>query len=390
MLRRLARPAGCRIEPEYGESGVRVSFINYGRKAGHFRAQDLCSHLSLKGFQVVFEETEGADWYVVLSPLSMDLVTRAARLCRQGKRVIFDNYYSYVESGLEEGYFAPGSVRERALRLVERPMFTLADHVLVDTEASKSFYVNLYNVPCERITALYAVCGSSRFMPQPPSEKIRRRFALGDVTLVYHGSFLGTHRVDAMIGAFEKLLADYPSATLLLVGDGSRRMSLQSAHSHDRIKFVGVVPYDDAPEYLSAATLWLGAFGGTAKAQRTARTGMFDAMALGLTVVTGDTEENRRVIEDGVNGHLAAPESEERLYTKLKEILVRKLFTGTRARESLVGRFDLPTMGARLEAILAAPDANTAAHRRLPLRMRVVLGGIKLGAGLKALRGSRG
>ena len=335
------------------EFEMKISFINYLSKKTFFRGHTIYDYLLSKGYDLVVEQISDADCYWVFAPFTYELIQQVRKLRKQNKTIIYDNYYSYVEAGLEEGYFKKKSLKERTLRISERILFDIADFILVDTESSRKFYIDIYHIPPEKIFAIYVVCDTKKFFPRPRNEELIKKLDLHEPILMYHGGFLNTHRADIIIEAFLKILPKYSSATLLMLGKGYNQQRCKGiANNSPNIKFYDGVPYDQLPEYLSIATIWLGMFGDTPKSNRTARTAMFETMAEGITIITGKSLESTYFVKDGTNGHLVPLEDSDSLAGKIIDVLEKKLFTGDAARKSVAGIFDLETIGKQVEEIL--------------------------------------
>ena len=69
----------------------------------------------------------------------------------------------------------------------------------------------------------------------------------------------------------------------------------------ERIEFTGRLDYADAPRVLAQSHIAVGAFGSSTKAGRVIPHKLWQGLAAGRAVVTGDGEGPREVFEDGVH-----------------------------------------------------------------------------------------
>ena len=135
--------------------------------------------------------------------------------------------------------------------------------------------------------------------------------------------------IETIIRAATLVLAEIPDAIFILLGLGSEEGKLRdmskSLGVDDSIRFVGLVPADDVPQYLTSADICVS----TALSDA-GPGGIIEAMACELPVVTTDIGENRKCVEDGVNGYVIPVKSPKFLARRIVELLrnedIRKHF----------------------------------------------------------------
>src|SRR3989337_3250375 len=115
------------------------------------------------------------------------------------------------------------------------------------------------------------------------------------------------------------VLAAYPDASLLLLGDGPERENLQHLASQSGVEkqvvFCGMVPYRDLPCYLAAGDAFV-----TASVTEVHPLSVIEALASGLPVMGIRSPGMEDTIEDGVNGFLS-PEDMAGFTAKLARIV---------------------------------------------------------------------
>ncbi|MDI6703330.1 MAG: glycosyltransferase family 4 protein [bacterium] len=197
------------------------------------------------------------------------------------------------------------------------------------------------------IIPIYCVPDCSTFTPEVPP-KIKNSGPI----FIYHGSFTYCTQIQLAIRAFIEVLKKYPSALFYLIGYSKRKdIDPESGRINDigeqckrlsegipQVKYIEPVWIPEIVGYLNSARIYLSSFGGSIKAQCTARSGMFEAMACARTIITSDTLENRNFIENGKTGFLVQPDDFKTIAEVILYILDNKINTGPLARESLIKR----------------------------------------------------
>jgi len=150
-----------------------------------------------------------------------------------------------------------GTISTRTARLLdwyERRVVSFADRIvcvsprLADEFASRG-------VQPDKLSVVGNGHDPSRFAPVPDA---RTRLGLdADKRYVgFVGSLSRWHGLDVILAAFDDVVVAYPDTDLLVVGDGPRRQALTekaaSAGLADHVEFVGSVPHDRVPAYMSA------------------------------------------------------------------------------------------------------------------------------------------
>ena len=139
-------------------------------------------------------------------------------------------------------------------------------------------------------------------------------------------------RVDLLIDAFPKVIANHPDAELVIVGDGPELDNLkkQAAERNltDRIRFIGAV-YNpkELGAYMNESTVYvLAGMGGLS---------INDAMTYGLPVVCSVCDSTERdLVTDGVNGLFFREGDAGSLSDKLNELFASPGRCAEMGRES--------------------------------------------------------
>jgi glycosyltransferase involved in cell wall biosynthesis len=171
-----------------------------------------------------------------------------------------------------------------------------------------------------------------------PREQLRERLGLHSPTLVFAGRLVPAKNVGLAISA----LADVPSASLVIVGDGPERATLERLIADvgvgDRIRMVGALPRSETIEWLRAADAavlpsdWEN-FPHTA----------VEALAAGTPMIATAVGGVPEIIETDVNGILIAAGDGPALSRAMASVtgdteLLERLRAGARSSADRYGR----------------------------------------------------
>lgn len=160
--------------------------------------------------------------------------------------------------------FTPGvgTVR-RSVRLISktlRPWFNqvLQSAVVADaqSEVYRDWIESQFDVPGDRLTVVRNVANANHFQPR---NKVECRQVLGlerfDYVVGYVGALAPERHLEILIRALGATTDNF-NIGCLMVGDGRIRAELEALAKRegveDRIIFVGSIPYQDLPAYVSA------------------------------------------------------------------------------------------------------------------------------------------
>lgn len=226
-----------------------------------------------------------------------------ARALAGRRRLVFDPLVSRHDTLVADwGLHGEGSAQARWNRWLDRWSLGLADVVLCDTWAHGALFESL-GVARSRLRRV-PVGAEEAFFAVGPAPRT------GPVRVVYVGGFLplhGTRTVMEAIARLERDAAGLPEFEVEMAGSGIEHAAARELAGRlglRRVSFTGAVPYATAPGLLEAAHVVLGAFGAGAKAGRVVPHKVWQGLAAGRAVVTGDGEGLREFCVPGE--HVAA------------------------------------------------------------------------------------
>jgi glycosyltransferase involved in cell wall biosynthesis len=224
--------------------------------------------------------------------LDMPFIAPVARARRVP--LLFDTFISLYDTIVEDrGLRSRTSAVGRVAHAADTIGCRLADLVLCDTPAHADYFAGAAGVDRERFRVLWLGAQEDVFRPVP------------DVTptpdlVVFHGTFVPLQGLATIVRAAKLLEQD--GIRFRIIGDGQERPTVD-ALVHDlgtrNVELPGRVPLADVPREIAAGTLCLGIFGTSAKADRVVPNKVFEYLAVGRPVVTGDTAGIRAAFPDG-------------------------------------------------------------------------------------------
>lgn len=124
------------------------------------------------------------------------------------------------------------------------------------------------------------------------------------IVLVYVGRLGPEKNLPFLLRSFAGAAHAYDNLRLLLVGDGPERDNLEDRVNimeiGDKVQFTGMVPYDEIPQYLRMADVFV-----TASVTEVHPLTVIEAMAAGLPVLGVHSPGISDTVEEGVTGFLA-------------------------------------------------------------------------------------
>jgi len=219
--------------------------------------------------------------------------------------------------------------RSRLMKRVARFVLKRADLVTADSMALKR---GLLELGCEEEKIVYFPWGVEldRFFPRDDRVALRRELNLPDGIVVICNRWLRpVYGIEHLIKAVPVVLAEAPSTTFVIGGDGELRPRVEGLVRElgigDSVKMVGSIPHEKMPHYLQAADVYV-----SPSLSDSTSVALLEAMACGLTPVVTDVDANLEWVTDGANG-LIVPRGDERalataLIKVIKEDSIRMKF----------------------------------------------------------------
>ena len=234
--------------------------------------------------------------------------------------LVFDAFLSLYDSlVLDRDTVARNGAKARFLAWVDRTACRLADRVLLDTRAHAAFFREALGVSVEKFWVLPIGADDRIFRPGFPPPVNGRPF-----TVLHFGRYIPLHGLETVVRAAKLLEDEGVACRFLLVGDGEEREKIERLAADLGVRSLEFRD-SETPERLvvtiQGADLCLGIFGETGKASRVVPNKVYEAMAAGRPVVTGDSPAAREFLTDGVDGLLCRRGDPQALATAIRRLM---------------------------------------------------------------------
>lgn len=300
----------------YFQEGVEIRYVGQmhvlkkGRHKLHFGQARLIWVSALATWNLTRAALQiSADVYHVGKPHPMNGIAGwlAARLHNVPLVVDCDDY----EAGSNR---YSGRWQRPVVRWFEDWLPGQAAAVTVNTRFLEDRYAGMRN----RIRKVVRVTNGvdhDRFGPvrQAEIQALRQEWRLtGKPVVAYVGTMsLISHPIDLLINAFVETRKAIPGALLLLVGSGDDYPFLTALVSkvglEDSVRFVGPVEPHQVPAYLAVADVSVDPVHDDLNARARSPLKVFESLAVGTPVVTGDVGDRREILQGGAAGELVEP-----------------------------------------------------------------------------------
>ncbi len=298
--------------------GIRIGHL--GRQPGYTRDRIVAKALRRAGAAVVDlgdDRRFPARWWTSARALrreSLDAVVVSTlshadvpvdRVLASFRRVpvVFDASIALYESMVESrGAARAGTPAAWWLALQDRLACRLAHHVLVDTDAHRSYLAARTGTAASRFTRLWLGADDDVLQPRPGPSGGRFR-------VLFYATYSPLHGAEHIVRAAALLPPDR-AIEVLMVGSGHTDVAVQRlAHELGvtTMRFAPRVPFAELPALIAGSDVTLGIFGTVAPAARVIPFKVFDGLAMARPVITADTPAAREALVDREHCRLTPP-----------------------------------------------------------------------------------
>jgi len=205
-----------------------------------------------------------------------------------------------------------------------------ADLITCDAKHMKEAIKRL-GVSPEKIKLIYFGVDVRKFSLGQKSEKLRIKLGIQDSPAVISLRNLEPiYDVETLIKSAPLVLEEIPESKFVIAGKGSEEENLRklakSLAVENNVKFVGFIQNYELPQHLNTVDVCVS----TSLSDAGIAASTAEAMACGLPVIITNVADNRKWVEDGVNGFLVPIKDPKSLAEKIIYLLrnedVRKRF----------------------------------------------------------------
>ena len=213
------------------------------------------------------------------------------------KPLAWDVFMSTWLIARERGLHKRSGAFVALLRRIEWLALRLPDLLVIDTAHYARWFEQTHGIPASRFSLVPTGADSDRFQ----SGVARPRRTGQPCEVLYYGSYIPNHGVPAIIGA-AALLADESDIHFTLIGDGPDRPAAEAEAQRRDLANISFIPWleqSELVEVISRADLCLGAFGDTPQSMMTVQNKLYECLAMGKAVLSGESPAVRAALVAG-------------------------------------------------------------------------------------------
>jgi len=241
------------------------------------------------------------DVMVVGYPGQLDIYLARVLTWLRRKPLVLDVFMSLYLIASERGLTARHPLTGRLIYWLEKLACLLPDLLILDTTEYVQWFQEVYCLNPAHF----------RLVPTGADDRVFRPLEVdrrddGLFRVLYYGTFIPNHGVEHIVEA-ARILKDEPSIHFELIGDGptkAQAMALVKEYGLTNVTFVNWVDKQTLPRKAAEADVCLGVFGTTPQSMMTVQNKIYEGLAMGKPVVTGDAPTVRMALQHGEHVHL--------------------------------------------------------------------------------------
>jgi glycosyltransferase involved in cell wall biosynthesis len=243
-----------------------------------------------------YRTVDNYDVMVLGYPGQLDVPLARVLTWLSRKPLVLDVFMSIYLIAEERGLVTRSPFTARFIYALEKLACRLPDVLILDTPAYVEWFCQTYHLAASRFRLVPTGADDRIFRPVAKDAPLDKSFKV-----VYYGTFIPLHGVDYIIQA-ALLLQDEPGIRFELIGQGpTKAQAIALAHRYGlaNVTFVDWVDRHELPHRLADADVCLGVFGTTEQSRRTIQNKIYEGLALGKPVITGDSPTVRQALRHG-------------------------------------------------------------------------------------------
>jgi glycosyltransferase involved in cell wall biosynthesis len=230
------------------------------------------------------------------------------------KKIVFDTFLSaYQTLAFDRKVISPNGIAAAIIKFVEKLSCQIADVCLLDTEEHIGYFVKEYHLDRSKFHRSFLGAES----PEALTAWAQRT---NEPIVHFHGEFQALHGVKFIIEAAKRL----PEIKFRMIGSG-RELEACIAYCKtlkaENVEFIPMVPFETVKSYIKEATICLGIFGETEKAQLVIPIKVYEALAMGKPVITSNTPAMRELLTHREDVFLCNPADSDDLARAIGTLL---------------------------------------------------------------------
>ena len=235
-------------------------------------------------------------------------------------KIIFAPLVSLYDTAIiDRGLSKSNNLFSKFLFYLDKFSFKMADVVILDTDEHIKYICDLFNLDKNKFKRVWVGADEDVFYPilSNSNKKENNIFKV-----LFFGKYIPLHGLEYIIKA-AKLLENEKDIKLKMIGNGQlyeKIINLSKELEIKNIDFVEWIEYTKLVKEINKADVVFGIFGGTDKSLRVIPNKVFQAIACGKPVITGDSLAVRELFTNEENISLCENRNAESLKNAILEL----------------------------------------------------------------------
>lgn len=288
------------------------------------------------------------DIMVLGYPGQLDVCIARLLTWSRRKPLVLDTFMSIYLIAKERGLTKKSPFTGKLIRWLEKIACIMPNRLFIDTSAYRTWFVETYNLAPNRFRIVPTGANDDIFRPI----KLDRRDP--GFLVIHYSTYLPGTGVDVIIEA-AKLLESKPDIHFYMLGEGqfkSQAIAQAKRLGLKNVTFFGWVDKEELPLWIAKADVCLGVFAKAEQSERTVVNKVYEAMAMGKPLITGDSATVRDHITHGREALLVERDNPRALAKAILTLRDDPLLRNELAKRGyhlFVSRFSIECIGSYIK-----------------------------------------
>jgi len=235
-------------------------------------------------------------------------------------KIIFVPLVSLYDTAIiDRGLSKSNNLFSKFLFYLDKFSFKIADVVIFDTNEHIDYICRTFNLNKNKFKRVWVGADEDVFYPILSNNNKKENNIF---KVLFFGKYIPLHGLECIIKA-AKLLENEKDIKFKMIGNGQlyeKIINLSKELEIKNIDFIEWIEYTELVKEINKADVVLGIFGGTDKSLRVIPNKVFQAVACGKPVITGDSSAIRELFTDKKNIFLCENRNSESLRNAILEL----------------------------------------------------------------------
>jgi len=270
----------------------------------------------------------------------------------RGKPLVWDVFMSIYLIAKERGLDLQDNSTVKLIRWIESRALRIPDMLIQDTDTYVHWFHEEYGISPERFRLVPTGADDRIFTPKVVSRIDNKSLVL------YYGTFIPNHGVLKIMEA-ANFLRNEKDILFEFIGDGPDKAQAESFsidHELENVRFLAWMSQEELLNHIAGADICLGAFGKTPQSLMTIQNKIYECMAMGKPVITGESPAVRAGLPSDtvVLCSRDDPQDIASAILKLKQDPARQNILSENAGSVFREHFSIASLGQRMAAYFSA------------------------------------